>query len=196
MLVAEVRMTFRAVVVDIGGVLERNPPTGWVQRWEQRLGMSPGELAAVVSPIWHEGRVGHASLETIERRTAVALDLDARSSAQLWDDVWTEHLGVLDEELLDYVSGLRPRFKTAILSSSFVGATEREQERYGLQDHFDAVVHGGEPFDARVTARPRRASGRVLVELCQAPDLHRRTLTKRDGDQYRRARQARWGSAM
>lgn len=54
----------------------------------------------------------------------------------------------------------------------------------------------GEPFDARVTARPLRASGRVLLELCQAPALHRRTVTKRDGAQYRRARDAEWGSAM
>lgn len=54
----------------------------------------------------------------------------------------------------------------------------------------------GEPFDARVTARPRPGRGRVLLELCQAPDLHQRTVTKRDKEQYRRAREAEWGSAM
>lgn len=143
-LVAEMAMTFRAVVVDIGGVLEHNPPTGWIQRWEQRLGLGSGELAAVVSPIWREGRIGRASLEAIERRTAAALGLDARSSAHLWDDVWAEYLGVLNEDLLGYVSRLRPRFATAILSNSFVGARQREQERYGFQDHFDAMVYSHE----------------------------------------------------
>jgi epoxide hydrolase-like predicted phosphatase len=42
---------------------------------------------------------------------------------------------------LGYVSQLRPRFKTAILSNSFVGAREREQELYDFQNHFDAVVY-------------------------------------------------------
>lgn len=68
-----------------------------------------------------------------------------------------------------------------------------EDEKYS---YLVVARQPGEPFTARVTARPRRASGRVLLELCQAPDLHRRTVTKRDGDQFRRARKAQWGSDM
>jgi putative hydrolase of the HAD superfamily len=80
----------------------------------------------------------------IERRTAEALRLDARRSAELWEDVWTEYLGTLNEELLKFVSALRPRYKTAILSNSFVGAREREQEHYRFQDHFDAILYSHE----------------------------------------------------
>jgi putative hydrolase of the HAD superfamily len=84
------------------------------------------------------------SQEEIERRTAEALRLDARRSAELWEDVWTEYLGTLNEELLKFVSALRPRYKTAILSNSFVGAREREQEHYRFQDHFDAILYSHE----------------------------------------------------
>jgi hypothetical protein len=66
-------MTYRAAIVDMGGVLEHNLPTGWVQRWEHRLGLAPDGLAAVVSRIRHDARIGRAPLADIKRRTAAAL---------------------------------------------------------------------------------------------------------------------------
>lgn len=72
------------------------------------------------------------------------LALDAAGSAELWDDVWSEYLGSLNEQVLSYVAGLRPRLKTAILSNSFVGAREREQHWYGFEDAFDLVIYSHE----------------------------------------------------
>jgi FMN phosphatase YigB (HAD superfamily) len=40
--------------------------------------------------------------------------------------------------------GLRPRYRTAIFSNSFVGAREKERERYGFEDLTDLVVHSQE----------------------------------------------------
>ncbi|HJT56276.1 MAG TPA: hypothetical protein VJ761_07275 [Ktedonobacteraceae bacterium] len=37
-------MPIRAVVFDIGGVLEITPPTGWAQKWEAYLHLQAGEL--------------------------------------------------------------------------------------------------------------------------------------------------------
>ena len=37
-------MAIRAVVFDIGGVLEITPRTGWEEKWEARLHVKPGEL--------------------------------------------------------------------------------------------------------------------------------------------------------
>lgn len=34
-------MPIEAVIFDIGGVLEVTPPTGWLERWASRLGLSP-----------------------------------------------------------------------------------------------------------------------------------------------------------
>lgn len=133
-----------AVIVDIGGVLEHTPPTGWVQRWEARLGLEPGGLRERVSTVWQPGRTGHASLAEMEARTAQALGLDERASDALWGDVWAEYVGTLNSELLDYLAGLRPRYTTAILSNSFVGAREREQSLYGFAEVFDAVLYSHE----------------------------------------------------
>lgn len=60
------------------------------------------------------------------------------------NDAWTEYLGTLNHELAEFFAGLRPRFRTGILSNSFVGAREREQEAYGFEDMCDVVVYSHE----------------------------------------------------
>jgi epoxide hydrolase-like predicted phosphatase len=137
-------MRVRAVVVDIGGVLERTPPTGWVEQWEGRLGLPAGGLATVVSPIWRPGRTGEATLIEIERRTAAVLGLGEDEARALWEDVWAEYVGTLNGEFAQYLADLRPRYKTAILSNSFVGAREREHDPYGFEDLVDLVLYSHE----------------------------------------------------
>jgi len=48
-------MIIRAVVFDIGGVLEIIPPTGWVEKWEARLHLNPGELDERLMDVWRAG---------------------------------------------------------------------------------------------------------------------------------------------
>jgi hypothetical protein len=71
----------------------------------------------------------------LARRGPVArhgtLDLDQPRLAALMDTLWAEYLGTLNARLADYFSGLRPRYRTAILSNSFVGARERERQLTG-----------------------------------------------------------------
>jgi epoxide hydrolase-like predicted phosphatase len=78
-------MSIRAVVFDIGGVLEITPRTGW-----------------------------------------------------------DEYLGTLNVELATYFASLRPRYRTAIISNSFVGAREKEQAYYGFGDICDLIVYSHE----------------------------------------------------
>jgi hypothetical protein len=40
-------MAIRAIVFDIGGVLEIMPRTGWVEKWEARLHLNPGNSGSV-----------------------------------------------------------------------------------------------------------------------------------------------------
>ncbi|WP_050796050.1 HAD family hydrolase [Parafrankia sp. EUN1f] len=61
-----------------------------------------------------------------------------------WTLMWEEYLGKLNVELFEWFRGLRPRFRTGILSNSFVGAREREQERYGFADVTDVIVYSHE----------------------------------------------------
>jgi epoxide hydrolase-like predicted phosphatase len=137
-------MPIRAVVFDIGGVLEVNPSTGWPARWATRLQLEAHEFGRRLEDIWCLGSIGALTLEDIERRTADVLGLDRTTLAALMRDVWAEYVGTLNRELAEYFGRLRPRYKTAILSNSFVGAREREQAAYGFEDMCDVIVYSHE----------------------------------------------------
>jgi epoxide hydrolase-like predicted phosphatase len=132
------------VIFDIGGVLEITPRTGWGVRWALRLGLDESELARRLEGAWEGGEIGTRTLSEIEQRTAEILELRAGELRALMEDVWSEYLGTLNVELADYFAALRPRFRTALLSNSFVGARERERAAYALEELCDVVVYSHE----------------------------------------------------
>ena len=138
------QMEIRAVFFDIGGVLERNPRTGWQQSWATALGIERPELERRLDPIWSAGSIGAITLEQVEQRTAEALGLDESQLSAFMDDAWAEYLGALNEPIAVYFAGLRPRFKTGIVSNSFVGAREREQRAYDFESICDVIVYSHE----------------------------------------------------
>jgi epoxide hydrolase-like predicted phosphatase len=151
-------MPVTAVVFDIGGVLEVNPRTGWRDRWAARLQLEPEELARRIDSIWAGGAVGTVTLEEVERSTADALGLDDPTVASLMSDAWAEYLGTLNRELAGYFRSLRPRYRTGILSNSFVGARQREQEAYGFEDMCDVIVYSHEVGCMKPDARIYRTA--------------------------------------
>ena len=140
----EAPVAIRAVVFDIGGVLEITPRTGWVGRWEAQLGLPAGGLMARLGEVWRAGSVGSISEAEVERRTGELLGLDRAQLDAFMADLWAEYLGTLNAELAAYFAGLRPRYQTAILSNSFVGAREKEQARYGFGDLCDLIIYSHE----------------------------------------------------
>jgi epoxide hydrolase-like predicted phosphatase len=134
----------KAVIFDIGGVLEVTPRTQWRDGWAARFGLTPAAFEERVGPIFEPGATGGATLQEIERRTADEFGLGEADLAALMDDAWTEYLGTLNHELAAYFGALRPRYRTGILSNSFVGAREREQELYGFEDMCDLIVYSHE----------------------------------------------------
>lgn len=74
-----------------------------------------------------------------------------------------------------------------------------KQTRLGYEDekysYLVASRHPARRVSARVTAMPKKASGLVILQLCEAPDLTERIVTRRDSA-YHRAKKLRWGSAM
>ena len=146
-------MQVRAVVFDIGGVLEDTPPIGVVGKWEAALRLRPGELNARLGGVWRAGEIGAISEAEVRARTALVLQLDDVQVEAFMHDIWTEYLGTLNTELATYFGGLRPRYRTALLSNSFVGAREREQERYGFGDITDLIVYSHEVGAAKPDPR-------------------------------------------
>ena len=137
-------MVIRAVVFDIGGVLEITPDLGLDRRWETRLGLPDGEILARMRDIWRAGSIGTITLDDVHEALGDRLGLDDQKVAQYMADLWREYLGTANSELIEYARGLRPRYRTGIVSNSFVGAREREQAAYGFEDLVEEIVYSHE----------------------------------------------------
>ena len=134
----------RAVLFDVGGVLEITPPTGHTERWEAELGLAPGELDRRMLDVWRGGSLGTVTEAEVHAALVERFGLGPADVERFFAGVWEEYLGSANTELVEWARGLRPRWRTGILSNSFVGATEREQERYGFGDLVDVVVYSHE----------------------------------------------------
>ncbi|GII58628.1 haloacid dehalogenase [Planotetraspora thailandica] len=137
-------MAVKAVVFDIGGVLEIDPPLGVSAKWEEKLGLEPGEINRRAGDLWRDGAVGAVSEEEVHQGLAEIFALDAATVDAFMADIWVQYLGTLNEELAAYATSLRPRYRTAILSNSFVGAREKEQAAYGFGELVDFIVYSHE----------------------------------------------------
>ena len=137
-------MAIRAVVFDIGGVLEINPDLGTHRRWEAWLGWPAEEMEQCMRDVWRAGSIGTVTLDDVHQAVRDRLGLDERQLAEYLADLWREYLGTANTELIEYARQLRTRYRTGILSNSFVGAREREQAAYGFEDLVDDIVYSHE----------------------------------------------------
>jgi epoxide hydrolase-like predicted phosphatase len=160
-------MPIRAVLFDIGGVLEITPDLGVMEGWAARLGVSSGECNERMRVVWRAGELGTITLDDVHQALGERLGLDERQVAAFMADVWREYLGTPNTELIEYVRGLRPRYRTGILSNSFVGAREREQAAYGFEDLVDEVVYSHE---AGISKPDPRAYALACTRLGACPE--------------------------
>lgn len=137
-------MTATCVILDIGGVLEMTPETGWVQRWEERLSLPRGTVNERMRDVWQAGSVGSIGEQEVHAQAAARLGLSGPQVEAFMDDLWTEYLGTPNEELIDYVRGLHGRCRLGILSNSFVGARERETGLYQFDELVEQIVYSHE----------------------------------------------------
>jgi putative hydrolase of the HAD superfamily len=137
-------MSIQAVVFDIGGILEITPDLGVAGTWESRLGLAPGELNRRMEDAWVGGSIGAISEADVRRAATENLGLDRQLLEQFMADLWREYLGTANTELIEHARSLRPRYRTGILSNSFVGAREREQAAYGFEDLVDEIIYSHE----------------------------------------------------
>jgi epoxide hydrolase-like predicted phosphatase len=159
-------MTVKAVVFDIGGVLEHVDdaawPQLWVSRWERRMGKPPGSVLSALARDEPTGaaETGELSEAALRDRYARALGLDDDRADEMMAEMWDAYCGRLDVVMRDFVAGLRRRFTTAILSNSMDGARREEQRRHGFEDLVDVVVYSHEEG----VAKPDPAIFRLVEE--------------------------------
>jgi epoxide hydrolase-like predicted phosphatase len=140
-------VTVAAVVFDVGGVLERVDEEGaWLAAWQRRLGMDEAAFGAALEQVDPDGQilVGGLTEAQFRRRYAEALGLTGTQTEEFMQDMWDWYCGELDERMVAFVTGLRPRYATAILSNSADGARREEQSRYRFGDLVDTIVYSHE----------------------------------------------------
>jgi epoxide hydrolase-like predicted phosphatase len=161
-------MSIRAVVFDIGGVLEldviETVEIGLDARWEQRLGLPPGELDRRMEPVWQAGSLGECTEEYVHQEMEKRLGMSQEQVAEYMREMWDWYCGHLNVPMADFFRSLRPRYKTAILSNSFVGARREEQQRYHFEEMCDLIIYTHEEGIAKPDPR-------IFELACQRLDV-------------------------
>jgi len=110
----------------------------------RRKSLPAGEIDVRMRDAWMDGSIGTVTLDQVHQALRERVGLDSGQLAAFMADLWREYLGTANTELIEYARGLRPRYRTGILSNSFVGAREQEQEAYGFEDLVDEIVYSHE----------------------------------------------------
>src|SRR5215472_2543614 len=142
------RLPIRAVVLDIGGVLERVDDYESVlsAAWRERLGMSADAFMAALAAIDPAGlsETGQMSESEWADRCATCLGLSPGQQQEFVADVWDWYCGELDAELMAFAAALRPGVQRAIISNSADGARREELARYAFDEIFDPIIYSHE----------------------------------------------------
>lgn len=152
-------MAIRWVVFDIGGILEvisggGDPVRLFAEmeaRWETRLGMPPGDLSRRQNEMFErlasEGKRGSNGTLTEAEWLAELQRLRNWEPSQIdayLRDFWDVYCGNPNTELVAFLGSLRPRYKTALLSNSFVGAQREEEARMHFSELVDEILYSHE----------------------------------------------------
>ena len=135
-------MTIRAVVFDIGSVLEVIDESVFPAPFEQRHGLAAGAVLGV--PEWPgDAGIGEVTEAEVRAHWQQHLALTDAQADELLRDYWTWYCGTLDQPLFDWFVAQRPQRKTGILSNSGPGAREAER-MWGFEDVTDDIVYSHE----------------------------------------------------
>jgi len=136
-------MVIKAVVLDIGSVLEIVDDTVFPGPAEARLGLASGSVSAAADFDGDPG-LGELSEDDVRAHWQRRLGLDDEQAAELMADYWRWYVGTLDQPLVDWFAAVRGRgIKAAILSNSGPGAREAERH-WGFEAMTDDIVYSHE----------------------------------------------------
>ena len=145
-------MTIRAVMFDIGGILEVIPEGGdpatrfpaLDEEWNARLGLLTGHLTRCFETVAADGAYGRCTYEEWCARFRASTGMSQADFDAYMAAFWDIYMGNPNEELIAYFRALRPRYRTAILTNSFLGAREHEEARYGFTSMVDVAIYSHE----------------------------------------------------
>jgi glucose-1-phosphatase len=137
-------MSIRAVIFDLGGVINRTENKNPRERLAERAGISYEELIKLVFDTDSAIQATVGKLTTREHWDIVRQNLDIPSEvlSPLESHFWGGDM--IDEELIDYIRSLRPRYKTGLLSNAWDDLRRYLQEEWKIADAFDEIVISAE----------------------------------------------------
>jgi FMN phosphatase YigB (HAD superfamily) len=129
-----------AVIFDVGGVLIRTMDRGSRARLEQRLGLAAGEADALVfnSEMGQRAQRGEVPATALWAWVQGRLGLSDVELQAFHDEFFGGDC--LDTALVDYIRGLKPHYRTAIISNAMDNLLEIVTHDYPMADAFDLIV--------------------------------------------------------
>jgi HAD superfamily hydrolase (TIGR01549 family) len=135
-------MTIRAVVFDIGSVLEVIDDDTFPAPFESKHGLEPGAVL-LASAFPRDPGIGQMTETEVRLHWQRALGLTDEQADELMRDYWAWYCGELDRPLFDWFAAQRPARLTGILSNSGPGAREAEGH-HGFDQVTDDIVYSHE----------------------------------------------------
>jgi len=134
----------KAVVFDFGGVLVRTEDQSGRIKWEQRLKLSPGDLSNTVfdSNEARQATLGQLPASAVWEHVAHTYALSQVDLDDLRQDFFAGDC--IDQNLVDFLSRLRPQYKTAILSNAFSDGRAVIATTYRLEWVVDQIIISAE----------------------------------------------------
>lgn len=166
----------KAIIFDVGGVLIRTEDHSYRRRWEEELGLRPGEAEEIVfnSEMGQKAQRGEIKDEALWEWIGSRLDLGDQLNA-FRADFWAGD--VLDEDLVASIRSLRPPYQTAIISNATDALRETVTNQHGIADAFDVIIGSAEEQimkpDAAIYQRALDALGRSAEESIFIDDFPR-----------------------
>jgi epoxide hydrolase-like predicted phosphatase len=159
-------MVVDAVIFDLGGVLVRTEDRKPRTQLAARLDMTYDQLSVVVfdSQSAIQAMKGEISAEAHWQVIKNKLGLSDQDLKLVQTDFWAGD--VLDENLVNFLRQLRPRYKTALLSNAWDDLRQMIEEVWQIADAFDRMVISSEVG----LVKPDQAIyQRMIAELGVAP---------------------------
>jgi epoxide hydrolase-like predicted phosphatase len=140
-------LAVNSFIFDFGGVLYRNPDVQWMRRWQKFLGLSgdPFVNAFLDSPeeskLMKDMVLGKISEDEIWRMAAEQYHMAPAILNRIRKAIISKKR--VNSDVVNFVKGLKPRFKTAILSNASDSARQIF-EQLGLDRVMDVIIISAE----------------------------------------------------
>ncbi|RME41038.1 MAG: HAD family phosphatase [Caldilineae bacterium] len=134
----------KTILFDFGGVLLRTHDPSPRRRWEEKLGLAPGELAAYIfnGPLGRQAQLGRATWQAVWADAARKFGLSAEEAARAQRDFFSGD--VLDRDLVAYLRRLKERYTIGLLSNTWHTDGRTLLLQFGIADAFHFTVTSAE----------------------------------------------------